>query len=347
MAGRAGIRTHGTGRLGTGKIPIAILERTVFGKSGARSKDVLVGSRAGVDFGAVKMGDRFLLSSSDPVTGVSPKIGTYAVNVNANDVATSGNRPRYLESVILLPEGSDGGLLKTIAEDIHRTSLGLGISVIGGHTEVTPGLRTPIVVMTAFAVARKFVSSAMASPGDSIVMTKSAGIEGTAVLSGTLRAADGVGRRVLGRAEKFLDKMSVVDEAVAAYESGFVGAMHDCTEGGVLGAVFEMALASGVGFELERDAIPVAPETKEVCRALRVDPIKLIGSGSLLLAVKRGKEAEVKEALDGVCEATVVGRFTNTGRVLWDKRGRKAVEEAPQDELWRVLARGTRSEKRD
>jgi hydrogenase maturation factor len=134
----------------------------------------------------------------------------------------------------------------------------------------------------------------------------------------------------------------VVDEAVAAYSSGAVHAMHDCTEGGVLGACFEMSLASGLGFELEEDFVPVAPETRDLCRKFAIDPLRLIGSGALLLSVAKGKERELAKSLTPISRVTTIGRFTKSGRVLVRRGGlRQTVRAAPEDELWRALDRST------
>jgi hydrogenase maturation factor len=177
-----------------------------------------------------------------------------------------------------------------------------------------------------------------ARPGDAIMMTKTAGIEGTAVLAG---AADSqrLPRQTLAGAKGLLRMLSIVDEAVAARQTGQVHAMHDCTEGGLLGAVYEMSLASGLGFELHEGLVPLAPETSAICRQFAVDPLKLIGSGSLLLAVEPGAEARVKEALSPVCQVTEVGQFLRGRRTLVKKGGEKViVKEAPEDELWRFLS---------
>ena len=311
-------------RLSMGKIPIDILNSTVLKLTGAESDRVTTPSRAGLDFAAVRAGDGFVVISADPVTGVSKGIGTYAMRVSANDVATSGHRPQFAESVILLPEGSTRQHVAKIARQIHEAAMGLGIAILGGHTEVTPGLRHPIVITTVFSYVGDYITSGDAKPGDAIVMTKTAGMEGTAVLEGS---------------KSFLDQLSVVDEAVAAYGTGFVHAMHDCTEGGVLGAAFEMSLASGLGFELEESAVPVATQTSKLCQKWAIDPLKLIGSGALLLAVEKGKERDVSKALSPL-RVSAVGTFTKSGRVLVRKGGaRLTLREAPEDELWRALAR--------
>ena len=309
--------------LSLGKIPINVLKSTVLELTGAPSDKIATPPLAGLDFAAVRVNGRYMIVSSDPVTGVVEDIGRYAVNVSANDVATSGGRPQFAESVILLPKGADATLVKKIASQMDDEAKRLQISIVGGHTEVTPGLSRPIVMVTAFGFVDQYVSSKDAREGDTIMLTKTAGLEGTAVLAGDKR---------------FLDGISVVEEAVTAFRTGQVHAMHDCTEGGVLGATFEMSLASGVGFELEERRVPVAVETRELCIRLSADPLKLIGSGALLLSVEPGKEEKVQKTLGPICRATAVGRFTKSGRILVRRGGGKErLRAAPEDELWRVL----------
>lgn len=322
-----------------GKIPIDVLEETVLRLTGKASKSIVTPPRAGLDFAAVRVGKKYLLVSADPITGVSERIGEYAINVSANDVATSGSRPQFAEIVVLLPEGTGRRGLGAIAAQLDTAARRLGISIVGGHTEVTRSLPRPVVVVTAFSFVDGYVTSADAREGDSIMMTKTAGLEGTAVLaaSGKLRSGD-VGGNVLRSANEFLSKISVVDEAVAAYETGWVRAMHDCTEGGVLGAVYEMSLASGLGFELSEEAVPVEPETRAISDQLSLDPLKLLGSGSVLLSVRPGKEHAVRSALEGT-RLTKVGTFVEKRRVLVRRDGKRVqVDSAPEDELWRALA---------
>ena len=318
-----------------GKIPIRVLQRTVLSRTGALSGLVETPARAGLDFTAVKLRGGYLLVSADPITGVADEIGRYAVNVSANDIATSGNRPQFMESVILLPEGASEASLDRVAGEMHAAARELGIEIVGGHTEVTPGLRRPIVVVTAFSVAKDYASSGAARRGDLMVMTKTAGMEGTAAIA---RRGGLVPAGLAARASRLAGRMSVVEEAVAAYATGKVRAMHDCTEGGVLGAAYEMSLASGLGFTLRQGAVPVAPETARVCSLLSLDPLRLIGSGSMLVAVRPESEGDVLRALEEVCRATVIGEFGGAGRRLVLRDGStETLREAPEDELWRAL----------
>jgi hydrogenase expression/formation protein HypE len=325
-------------RLQLGKLPIDILERTMLRKTGARSSLVATGPSPGLDFAAIKLGRKYLLVSADPITGASKNIGRYAMNISANDVATSGNRPQFAETVILLPEGASTYDAAEAGKQMHETCESLGIAIVGGHTEVTPGLRKPIIIVTAFAYARDYVSAGGAREGDLILMTKFAGLEGTAEIAaehGDLLG--GVPESTLRRARGFVSQVSIVEEAVAAFGTGAVHAMHDCTEGGVLGGVFEMSLASRLGFLVDEALVPVVPETSAICTRLSIDPMRLIGSGSLLIAVARRAEREVTEALRPVCRVTKIGEFRKGERLTLTKGGRKRlVKEAPEDELWRV-----------
>jgi hydrogenase expression/formation protein HypE len=333
-------------KLELGKIPSKLLGNRLLKLAGAPSKNIVVPPKLGVDFGVIRLQKGFLIVSSDPITGTTENTGWYAVNVSANDVATSGNRPVYMQSVMLLPEGASSAELQDLWLQVHRSARMLGISITGGHTEVTPKLKRPIVVTTAFAFGDSFVTAADAKQGDSILLTKTAGIEGTSILASHVpKLGAKVNHVFVSRAKKFREKLSVVEEAVAAYKTGSVHAMHDCTEGGVLGAVYEMATASKKGFLLSVKDVPVARETEEVCKAFKIDPLKLIGSGALILAVERGAEPRVKAELEkiGVC-ATKIGEFTKRGKILvHPDGGEEKVFDAPVDELWRVEAMGYQS----
>jgi hydrogenase expression/formation protein HypE len=329
-----------TSRLSLGKLPPQVMEKYLFGMTGARSTKIVVEPSLGLDFGVVKLGGgkgRYLIVSSDPITGVRERAGWYAVNVSANDVATSGRRPEFMQSVILLPEEATERDVGRLSSEMHRTAERLGIAIVGGHTELSPGLHRPIVVTTAFAVADSYVTAAGARSGDTLMMTKTAGVEGTAILGTDASFNKGLDKETVSGAAGHFERLSVVDEAVAAYETGVVHAMHDCTEGGVLGALYEMATASGQGLEVDEKDIPVSKETRRICSALGVDPLKLISSGTLLIAVKKGEEQVVSEAVASVgSRATAIGRFRK-GKVALTRNGLKEeVSGPPSDEIWRL-----------
>ena len=332
----------------SGKVPPDALERIVYPRLGLRGASTLLGPAYGEDSAAVDLGGLLLVAHSDPITAASRLAGWLSVHVACNDVAVSGGEPRWLLPVILLPEGAGEGLLEELARQIHEAALEVGAEVVGGHTEAAPGLGRPVIAMTALGVAAPggLVSTGGARPGDVVVMTKTAAVEGTAVLATDYRAEleeAGVPRGVLERAAGFLRRISVVREALELAWAGLATAMHDPTEGGVLGGVSEVAHASGVSIVVREEAIPVAPETLEVTRPLGVDPLRLLASGSLLATVPGGRAREALELLESLgVEAAVIGEVRppgpgGPGAVLVRRDGsRKAIPRHVPDEIYRL-----------
>ena len=170
--------------LNLGKIPPSILKSVILDNN--NNKNLFLGPGIGLDFSVVKINNKYLITSSDPVTGIKENIGIYVVNLCANDIAVSGNHPNFFQSVILLPKNSDTNLLKSIVDDINYATSKLGIEITGGHTEVTNIVDQPIVIGTAFSAVDKFVSNKNICEGDMIIMTKTAGIEGTLIIENML-----------------------------------------------------------------------------------------------------------------------------------------------------------------
>lgn len=303
---------------------------------------VLVGPRLGEDAAVIDVGDRVIVVHSDPITGAVERIGWYAVHVACNDVAATGARPRWVLPVVLVPRGRID-LVAEIASDMARAVAELGVTVVGGHTEATGWLDRPIVSVTAIGEAPRngYVTSSGARPGDVIIATKAVALEGTSILARDYRErlVGRVPEDVLERAAGFIREISVVRDAMLAVEAGGVTALHDPTEGGFLGGVYEIAAASGVGARVYEDKVPVRDETRLICRAMGVDPLKLISSGMLLIAASRDRAEYIVDKLRAAgIEATVVGEFNDTGVVELVRRDGKVeiVRELPMDELWRL-----------
>ena len=332
-------------RIFAGKFPREILEKTVLKHLGYTRKEVILGPTFGEDGAITELGDKVLISSVDPITGAIERIGWLAVNICANDVATFGVRPTFFSSCILLPENSDAKLLEKICIQIDEAAKQLEIAVIGGHSEVTPGIANPIVVGYCAGVTDKdrYVTSGGAKPGDLIILTKKVGMEGTAILAIDCYEAlkTKVKPSILESAQEFFKQISVVKEAILAFEAGGVTAMHDPTEGGVAGGVHEMADASGLGVRIFEEKISIAKETMEICRFFRIDPLQLISSGALLIAADSKKADEIIEILRrNKIEASVIGEFLpdREKRVLITKNGSRAVLVRPEmDHLWLAL----------
>jgi hydrogenase expression/formation protein HypE len=334
-------------KLPLGKIPVDILKEIVFKNLGAKRKEVVVGPSAGVDGAVLDLGDKSLIVSMDPITGAVERIGWLAVNVNANDVATFGVDPAFLFSTIMLPEHADRTLVETISSQMSAAAERLGIAIVGGHCESTYHLSNPIVVGCILGLTEKgrYVTAGGAKPGDKLILTKSAGIEGTAILATdrakTLKKT--MTSTMLHEAKNFYTQISVVKDALTAYKTGGVHAMHDPTEGGVAGGIHEMADASNVGVKVIEEAIAVQPETAQICRHFNINPLQLIGSGALIVSSEAESASQIVQNLksEGV-HSSVIGEFTEKpeNRVLMQKDGSVKVLPRPlSDHLWTALRR--------
>lgn len=307
------------------------------------SNSLVVSPEIGIDVGVVRAKGKYIVSSSDPITGATERVGWHAVNVSANDIATSGIMPDTLNVIALFPEGTSASEISSVIKEINDTASKLGISVAGGHTEVTPNLKKQIVIITAFGSGDRFVTAADAKPDDSILVTKTAGIEGTSILSKLPRVQGLVDSKTLRRGRELLEKLSVLEDARVAFATGKVHAMHDLTEGGIVGCVLEMSLASKLGFELYPERVPLASATTEICSKLGIDPLKLIGSGSLLISCSGSDSDFIRNRLTATgIPCAEIGKFRelSLGRWLVSREKRTELKELSiQDELWRALGK--------
>jgi len=288
----------------------------VYGRLGEADGQVIASSGIGEDAAVVASGGRYLVAHVDPITDAVNHIGKIAVQVSSNDVAVKGAKPRWSLVTILLPE-LDEMVLDEITRDIDDASRRLGIAVVGGHTEVTASVRSPVVIISQFGYADSFLDVKAVRPGQAVIFINTAGIEGTAVLAWDaerLLLAKGVPMTVVDSAKGYLDKLSVIEDALALVGLGAVS-MHDPTEGGVIAALTEMALASGTVIEVRRDLIPVAPETRVICSALGLDPLKLLGSGSIVATFP-------PQAVEGVLRS-FGGRASFIGTVREPSKGER------------------------
>ncbi len=333
-------------RFPVGKLPPEILRR-LLASVPARDERVLVGPQLGEDAAVIDFGDRVLIAKTDPITFTAERIGWYAVHINANDVATMGARPRWFLAALLLPEEhTDAQLVESIFHDITVTCESLDITLCGGHTEITYGLDRPIVVghMLGEVEKEKLVLASGLQVGDDIILTKGVAIEGTAIIA---RERSEMLKKHLDeprieRAKAYLTDpgISVVREALLANEVADVHAMHDPTEGGLIAGLWELAVAAGVGLSIEAERIPVLAETRAVCDALHIDPLRLIASGALLIAVPPDASERVLTTLEehGIA-ATIIGRVrpASDGITLHHQGRWIELHYPSQDEIAKVL----------
>jgi len=290
----------------TGKLDRATLSELVLSRTGATNRDLVVGPAFGEDAAAIRIGDETLVVSTDPISLAAERIGQLAVTVASNDVAACGGRPEFLLCTVLLPS-ADPILLDTITGQLDAESTRLGLTIAGGHTEVVAGLDRPLCSLTCFGVADRYVSTGGATPGDRILLTKGAGIEATGVLATDFRDRLDLPLATLDRATTAFDDLSVMPEA--AVLAPVATAMHDPTEGGVLEGLIEMALTSATTIDVDREAVHVRDETRAVCDAVGVDPLRVLGSGALLAAVDADDVDDALAALsaEGI-DAVEIGR---------------------------------------
>ena len=329
-----------------GKVPTEVLQKIVFKNLGAKRGDVVLSSSIGEDAAIVKAGNEVLAISSDPITGAEEWLGWLAVHVNANDIATRGVQPRWLNSIILLPKNSTTELVEKICKQMNKAARELDVAIVGGHCEVTLGIDHPIVTGCAIGVAEngKYLTCGGARIGHKIILTKGAGIEGTAILASD-RKTELLGffdSSFLSKAENFFRKISVVKDAITAFRTGGVSAMHDPTEGGVAGGLYELADAANVGFQVYAEKILVPEETRKICQHFDVDPLQLISSGSLLVVAEEANTAEILCSLsrNGI-QASIIGEVVEptSVRTLVKETGEEfALVRPASDHLWKALA---------
>ena len=333
-----------------GKLPPAFLE-SLLCKLPAGDKRVRIGPQVGEDAAVIDMGNRYLVAKTDPITFATDRIGWYLVNINANDIACMGAEPRWLLVTCLLPEqGTDTDLVETLFEDLSSACSELGITVCGGHTEITLGLLRPILVgqLLGEVAKERFVDKSNIRADDVLLLTKGVAVEGTCVIARERGSVleDRVPGKILERARGFLKDpgISVVKDARVALEAAGhdVHGMHDPTEGGLVQGVRELATRAGVGIRIEWEKIPVLPETLALAEPFGIDPMGLLASGALLLAAAPACEGRVRDALEGAgIPCARIGQVCPAEEGLqWVRGGRETVlPEFLSDELLKAFSK--------
>jgi hydrogenase maturation factor len=335
----------------TGKATAELFEQVILRRLGARDPDVLVGPRHGVDIGVVQVSAGVAMALTTDPMFVVPAFGWeraawFAVHILASDAATSGLPLRWMAVDLNLPPEISDEELTALWGAFSRTCADLGIAVVTGHTARYDGCTWPMVggaTCMALGPDTAYVTPTMASPGDRVVVTKGAAIEATALFAATFpeRLTDALGPGTVAAADALFEQMTVVPEARVAAEFGLRGAgvtsMHDATEGGVLGGLFEVAAASETGMRVDLRAIPVRPEVRAVCDHVGIDPYTSISEGTLIATVVPDRADAFVHALGGRgIDAALVGEVTDAaaGRVLVDGEDERPLEHPGLDPFW-------------
>lgn len=334
-----------------GKIDPETFSNFLLRRLGAEDDTVVVPPFTGVDAGVVDLGDgKVLIVAEDPIFAIPGQpleiFGWYTVHIGASDVAVMGVMPRYMTYTLLLPPETSDADLETIVDSIHEAALELGIAIVGGHTGRYPGLAAPLVGgVTVFAVADKdkYVTPRGARPTDEVILTKGPAIEAAGILA-TVREKDLLKihpPELVERAKALTREMTVVKDAMVAMEAGGVTSMHDATEGGVIGGLFEVANASGVGMVVDEASFIYPEEVKMICDFFGIDPVAAIAEGTLIITAKPSSSEEIIRRLQSAgIRASVVGKVTDDPEVRILKRpdGRTVPLEIPeQDPFWPVF----------
>jgi hydrogenase maturation factor len=332
--------------LPVGKLPPDILVKQLREVPNYDSR-VLLGPGIGLDCAIVDLGTHYLVFKSDPITFATDQIGWYAVQVNANDIATCGAVPRWMLVTILLPEGKTSvELVEQVFTQVYDACNRLNVSVIGGHTEITSNLDRIIVAATMIGEVEhsKLITPRGAQPGDAVLLTKGVPIEATALIarehSALLKGA--FKSDELERAVNFLYEpgISVLSDARIAVSTGGVTAMHDPTEGGLTAALWELAEASQVSIVIHPEAVPVPDISRRICRFLDIDPFAAIASGALLLAVNPGRASIVQAAMENAgILCALIGKIDKppTGVFCSHKGVRELVTRPERDAIARLF----------
>ncbi|AHM56019.1 putative hydrogenase expression/formation protein [Peptoclostridium acidaminophilum DSM 3953] len=325
-----------------GKLRSEQLEDMIFQKLKNKREEVLVRPGIGRDCAVVDYGEQLCVLSTDPITGTATNIGKLVVHITCNDIAADGVAPLGIMLTIMLPPGTTEADVENIMNDIICEADKINVDILGGHTEVTDAVNR--VVISATGIGKKLKSklenAKKPAPGDFLILTKGSGIEGTGIIcydkEDELKQA--LGSDIVEQGKLFLEKLSVVREGVIGGENG-AKLMHDVTEGGVLGGVWEISVLSKLGVRLLKDKVPVSPVTDLVCSHFGIDPLKLMSSGSMLiLADEEDSEKICGELTNAGIESCIIGWLEEGDRRVIVEGGMELEIESPEsDELYKVL----------
>ncbi|MEF9935549.1 MAG: AIR synthase family protein [Clostridium sp.] len=319
-----------------GKLPNEILKNEILSKINIDNRDVLVGPGIGEDCSIIDFGEEKCVITTDPITGATSEIGALSVHISCNDIASAGVRPIGVMVTILAPVDSTVEDIKKVMDDIVRSCSELSVQVLGGHTEVTDAVNKMIVSITAIGKGKEVVTTSGAKIGDDIVVTGYAGLEGTVIIASDREAVLSKHFTLdeITNMKDMMESISVVETGILAAKFK-VNSMHDATEGGILGAIYEVGEASGLTVKIYEDIIPIKEETKKVSKIFNLDPYRLISSGSMIITTDRGEELCTYLKSHGINSA-VVGKITNEENILV-KNGVSTVLYGPEvDEIYKI-----------
>ncbi len=325
-----------------GKLPNQLLEEIILKNIKNHREEVLLRSAIGEDTVILDIDSDLCVLSTDPITGATKDIGNLAVHISCNDIATSGGEPVVILLSILAPPKTTREEIEEIMIEASKTAKSLNVEIAGGHTEITDAVNRIVINTTSVGRLKRerLPKGETIKPGDKLMISKYAGIEGTSILANELEESllAKLGREKIEEAKKMKDMLSVIKEGMISGEIG-VKYMHDITEGGVLGAVWEAAKASGIGIRIDKNKIPVKAVTAEIGEVLNIDIYKLISSGSMIIIADEEKSIKIIERLKKEkIKCTVIGEMIEEDIVMLEDGYLKDILPPASDELYRALS---------
>lgn len=321
-----------------GKLDFDDLRKIILDNKTIKRNEVKVRNDVGEDCSIIDFDDCEAIFSTDPITGANENVGRLAVHINCNDIASTGGEPIAIMVTILAPTTSTLEEINRVMNEIDDEAAQIGVEIIGGHTEVTSAVNKMIISVTVIGknLKGKSIKTAGAKLGDDVIVTKTIGLEGTCIL---INDHEERLKKILSKEERdfgksLINRISVLGEGKIGGELG-VNSMHDITEGGLLGGLFEVAMASNKGFIIYNDKIPMLDVTKKVCDEFKIDPLRLISSGSMLITTSNGREV-IKKLNEHGIEASIIGKIIEKGGILVDRNQEIIVEPPKRDELFNI-----------
>lgn len=324
-----------------GKVPNELLEKIVFSNIKNKRSEVIVDAGIGKDCAVIDYGNNACVVSTDPITGASKNLGSLAINISCNDIASSGAEPIAALMTILIPPSATIEDLECIMKEAGEEASKLNVDIVGGHTEVTDAVNKILISTTVIGKqpTKNVLNPKNIEYGDKIIITKTAGIEGTAIIAHELyeELKGKISDELLSEAKKLSEKVSVVKEGLIGAKVG-VNYMHDITEGGVLGAVWEASNAIEKGVLIHKELIPLEESTKVISKLFNIDPYKLISSGSMLMIISDDKLEKLKRELDKEnILFSVIGEVVKSGISIEEDGAITKIETPGSDELYKVV----------
>ena len=324
-----------------GKLSSKILKEIIMNPINSNEKkrsEVILGPNIGEDCSIIDLNNELFIVSTDPITAANKNAGYLAVHINCNDIASSGGEPIGILLTILLPKNTDKFILEYLMNGIYKATNELNIEILGGHTEVTESVNKPIISATIIGKSnnKKVILSSGAEVGQKIIMTKWAGLEGTTIISNDYydKLLNYIDKEILETSINMSNFISVLPESRIAMNYN-VTCMHDVTEGGIFGALWEVAECSNKGMIIYKEKIPVKYETKEVCKFFNINPYRLISSGSMIITTFEAEEL-VNELRNKGIEANIIGKIVEKDRYIISNNSKELLLASDMDEIYKI-----------